>query len=56
MVDQLAGVHVVDQVVETEAVGHCRCALHVDATYLVNEHTSGVVTFADSRCCLRQLI
>ena len=57
MVDQVAGVQVVvNQVAGTQALGHCCYALHVDATYLVNEHTSGVVAFTDSRCRLRQLI
>ena len=30
----MAGAQVVDQVAGTQAVDHCWCALHVDATYL----------------------
>ena len=55
MVDQVALVQVVDQVAGNSgsgdssggnsAGGSLLCAMHVDATYLVNEHPSGVVTF-----------
>ena len=63
VLNQVAGVQVVDQVAEAgggssgggvQVVDHCWCDLYVDATYLVNEHTSGVVTLTDSRCRLRQ--
>ena len=30
---------VVDQVAGAQVVDHHQCALHVDASYLVNEHT-----------------
>ena len=44
VLDQVAGAQVLDQVVGTHVVDHRWCALHVDDTYLVNEHTSWVVT------------
>ena len=54
--DQVAGVEViVNQMAGTQVVDHCWCALHVDATYLVKEHTSLVVTPTHSLCRLRQL-
>ena len=33
----------VNQVAGTQVVDHCGCALHIDATYLVNELTVYVV-------------
>ena len=66
VVDQVAGAHALDQVAEvqvvldqvagTQVVDNRLCALHLDATYLVDEHTYLVVTPTDSLCRLRQLV
>ena len=55
VVDQVGGTRVVNHnVAGTQAMGHCWCAFHVDAIYVVNEYWA--VTPTDSIFRLRHLI